>query len=285
VTASSLPLADAGSLRLLARRTHVLRLALAGALAATAVSAILLARGPHASAGAFVPAGSNTIVVLDVSQSVEFNKLQLAYGTLTFLGHSKAKVGLVVCSSYAYEALPPGSPASALLPIAKLFRPIGVRLAYRGGLPRFVLPPNPWVAGFSAGTELASGLALARTIITDEHLRRPSVVLISDLFDDSNDLARVSEEGKTYQRLGIGLRIAPLAPTEADLQFFRRAAGQQETLLQPKAPKQANAQLLTRFPTSLVAFAAVLALLLALDEVLLSPLRWGAATITWKWLA
>jgi len=281
VTASSLPLADAGSLRLLARRTHVLRLALAGALAVTAVSAILLARGPHASAGAFVPAGSNTIVVLDVSQSVEYNKLQLAYGTLTFLGHSKAKVGLVVVSSYAYEALPPGSPASALLPIAKLFRPIGLRSFY-SGRPRFVLPPNPWVAGFSVGTELASGLELARTIITDEHLNRPSVVLISDLFDDSNDLARVSEEGKTYQRLGIRLRIAPLAPTEADLQFFLRVAGKQETLLQAKAPKQANAQLLTRFPTSLVAVAAVLALLLALDEVLLSPLRWGAAMITRK---
>jgi len=39
---------------------------------------------------------------------------------------------------------------------------------------------------------------------------------------------------------------------------------------------------LTRFPTSLVAVAAVLALLLALDEVLLSPLRFGAAMITRK---
>jgi hypothetical protein len=253
-------------------------------LAVTAVGAILLARGPHASAGAFVPAGSNTIVVLDVSQSVEYTKLQLAYGTLAFLGHSKARVGLVVCSSYAYEALPPGSPASALLPIAKLFRPISIR-SFSRGQRRFVLPPNPWVLAFSAGTELASGLALARTIITDEHLHRPSVVLISDLLDDSNDLPRVSEEGKTYQRLGIPLRIAPLAPTEADLQFFLRAAGKQETLLQAKAPKQADAPLLTRFPTSLVAVAAVLALLLALDEVLFSPLRWGGAMITRRLLA
>ena len=279
MTGSSLPLADAGSLRSLARRTHVLRLALAVGLAAIAVSAILLARGPHASAGAFVPAGSNTIVVLDVSQSVEYNKLQLAYGTLTFLGQSKAKVGLVVCSSYAYEALPPGSPASALLPIAKIFRPIGIRSSF-SSRPRFILPPNPWVAGFSVGTELASGLALARTIITDEHLRRPNVILISDLLDDSKDLPRIEEEGKAYQRLGIGLRIAPLAATEADLQFFLRAAGKQETLVQPKAPKQANAQLLTRFPTSLVAVAVVLALLLALDELLLSPLRWGASIMT-----
>jgi hypothetical protein len=276
--ASSLPLADAASLRVLAGRTRVLRLALAGALAATAAGAILLARGPHASAGAFAPSGSNTIVVLDVSQSVEYNKLQLAYGTLTFLGRSKARVGLVVCSSYAYEALPPGSPASALLPIAKIFRPIGVRSIY-SGRPRFIVPPNPWVAGFSVGTELSSGLALARMIIVNEHITKPSVVLISDLLDDSDDLGRVTDEGKTYKRLGIPIRIAPLASTEADLQFFHRAVGTHHSLLQPKAPKQANAQLLTRFPTSLVVVAAVLAFLLAINEVLLAPLRWGRSMV------
>jgi hypothetical protein len=273
MTTSSLPLSERGSLRSLVRRTRVLRLVLAGALAALAAAAILLARGPQASAGAFIPAGSNTIVVLDVSQSVEYNKLQLAYGTLTFLGRSKARVGLVVCSSYAYEALPPGSPAGALLPIAKLFRPIGVRSRF-SGRPRFILPPNPWVAGFSVGTELASGLALAREIVTVEHLAKPSVVLISDLLDDSSDLARVEEEGRKYRKLGIPLHIAPLAATEADMQFFLRAAGEPGSLLEAKAPKEANAQLLTQFPTWLVGVAAALALLLAIDELLLSPLRW-----------
>src|SRR5260370_4254509 len=123
--APSLPLADSGPLEPLARRTRVLRLALAGVLIVVAASAAVLARGPRVSAGLYVPRGSNTIVVLDVSASVEYNKLQLAYSTLSYLGHSKAQVGLVVCSSYAYEALPPGSPASTLLPIAKLFHPTG----------------------------------------------------------------------------------------------------------------------------------------------------------------
>ena len=175
MTPSSLPIADAGSLRLLARRTRVVRLAFAVGLAATAVSAILLARGPRASAGAFVPAGSNTIVVLDVSQSVEYDKLQLVYGTLTFLGHSKAKVGLVVVSSYAYEALPPGSPASALLPIAKIFRPIGLRSSGLrssfSGRPRFILPPNPWVAGFSVGHRACER---TRARADDHHRRAPA---------------------------------------------------------------------------------------------------------------
>jgi len=277
VTASSLPLADAQSLEPFARRTRVVRLLLAGALVAAAVSAVLLARGPQASAGPFVPPGSNTIVVLDVSQSVEYNKLQLAYSTLSFLGHSKARIGLVVCSSYAYEALAPGSPSATLLPIATLFHPTGVRQSF--GRPVFLLPPNPWSSGFSAGTELGSGLELAEEVISGQHLRNPSVVLISDLLDDSNDLAKVTTIGKEYQRLGIPLRIVGLEPAVGDLQFFLKAAGKQASLLQPKVPKQAQTQLRTGFPSSLVAVAAVLAFLLAIDELLLTPLRWSASFV------
>jgi len=275
VTASTLPLADAPSLQRFVRRTRVLRLALAGALVAAAVAAVVLARGPRASAGPFIPPGSNTIVVLDVSQSVEYNKLQLAYSTLTFLGHSKARVGLVVVSSYAYEALPPGSPSNTLLPIAALFHPTGLRRTF--GRPTFLLPPNPWASAFSAGTELASGLELAETIILQQRLRDPSVVLISDLLDDSSDLTRVSGVGKTYQRHQIPLRLVGLRPSVGDLQFFLKAGGKQASLLAPKVPKQATAQLRTGFPSSLVAVAAVIAFLLAIDELLLAPLRWGAS--------
>src|SRR5262249_50251087 len=147
VTAAPLPLADAGCLRPEARRTRILRLAFAAALTVAAIGVLLLARGPRVSAGPFVPARSHTIGRLDVSRSVELDRLRLAYSTLSFLGHSKARVGLVIVSSYAYEALPPGSPASALLPIAALFHPTGVRPGPRGQ-PAFVLPPNPWKAAF-----------------------------------------------------------------------------------------------------------------------------------------
>jgi len=275
MTAASLPLADAPSLEPFLRRTRIIRLALAAALTAAAISAVLLSRGPSASAGPFVPPGSNTIVVLDVSQSVEYNKLQLAYSTLTYLGHSKARVGLVLVSSYAYEGLPPGSPSSTLLPIAELFHPTGFRRAF--GRSTFTLPPNPWASAFSAGTELASGLELAESIVAGQHLRNPSVVLISDLLDDSSDLTRVSAIGKTYQRLGIPLRIVGLQPAVGDLQFFLKAAGKQASLLAPKVPKQAAAQLQTGFPSALVAVAAILAFLLAIDELLLAPLRWGTS--------
>ena len=276
MTDPSLPLADAGSLSAQARRTRALRVALAAAITLAAVAAVLIARGPRASAGPFVPPGTNTIVVLDVSQSVELYKLQLAYSTLSFLGHSNARVGLILTSSYAYEALPPGSPADALLPIARLFHPTKIRRG-QSGRASFVLPPNPWRSAFSAGTELSSGLELARSVIAADRLRRPSVVLISDLLDDSEDLPNVTSEGEAYRRLGIPLRIVGLAPAFGDLQFFLKAAGPQGSLLQPKAPKQA-VQLRSGFPTALVV-VAFLALLLAIDELLFAPLRWGRSRL------
>src|SRR5262249_51267664 len=126
-----------------------------------------------------------------------------------------------------------------------------------------------------AGTELASGLTLARSVIASAHLRHPSVVLISDLLDDANDLPNVTSEGKAYQRARIPLRIVGLAPAPGDLQYFLKAAGRQGSLLQPKVPKQAALQLRTGFPTGLVTVATVLAFLIAIDEVLFAPLRWG----------
>jgi hypothetical protein len=276
----SLPLADAPSLAPERGRTRRLRLGLGAALAVAAVAAMLLARGPQVSAGPYVPAGSHTIVVLDVSQSVELNKLRLAYSTLSFLGHSKAAVGLIVVSSYAYEALPPGSAASALLPIANVFHARRSGPITYGRSP-FVLPPNPWRLSFSAGTELASGLQLAREVIQESKLRHPTVVLISDLLDDSRDLARVTAEGQAYRRAGIPLRLVPLAPQMGDLRYFLEAIGpQQGALLQPKAPKQAAAQLRTDFPTPLVVVAGLLAFLLAADDLLLAPLRWGSERLS-----
>ena len=85
----------------------------------------------------------------------------------------------------------------------------------------------------------------------------------------------MQEEGKLYQRLHIPLQIVGLDPSPGDLQFFLEAAGRQASLLQPKAPKQAAAQLRVGFPTALVAVAVVLVGLFAIDELLFAPLRWG----------
>jgi hypothetical protein len=272
VNKGTIPIAYTSSLAAEVRRTRALRLSLAIALVAAAVSVVLLARSPHAKASPFVLPGSNTIVVLDVSESVELEKVRLAYSTLTLLGRSKAKIGLVVFSSYAYEALPPGSPAATLLPIAKLFD------AHEVGPARyqqFVLPPNPWKNSFSAGTEIASGLALARSLIVKDHLQRPSVVLISDLLDGSDDLGNVKIEGKAYRRLGIPVRIVGLSPKVGDLRYFLGALGSQSRSVQPKLPKQARLTPRTTFPTAFAVAAIIVVLLLAADELVCAPLRFG----------
>ena len=76
------------------------------------------------------------------------------------------------------------------------------------------------------------------------------------------------------------LRIVGLAPSLGDLQYFLKVAGRQGSLLQPKIPKQAALQLRTGFPTGLVIIAGVLAFLIAIDEVLFAPLRWGQTRLS-----
>jgi hypothetical protein len=71
----------------------------------------------------------------------------------------------------------------------------------------------------------------------------------------------------------------PLAPKVGDLRYFLEAAGSQGVLVQPKAAKPGTVQLRTGFPTSLVLVAGVLAFLLAVDDLLLAPLRWGRAKL------
>jgi hypothetical protein len=278
LTRLSIPLADASSLWSEARRTRALRLGLAAALVVAAAAVVVLAHGPRTSSSPFVAPGSNTIVVLDVSGSVEIEKLKLAHNALERLGRSPAKVGLVVVSSYAYEALPPGSPASALLPIARLF---DARRTGPPGSGQFVLPPNPWKQSFSAGTELSSGLALARSLIEKNHVERPGVVLISDLLDGTDDLASVATEGVAYRRYAIPLRIVGLAPAVGDLEYFLKAVGPQTKALQPKLPKQAHVGAGTRasFPIGLALVAIAIALLLAADEFLCAPLRFGPSRL------
>ncbi len=266
----SIPLTDSHSLRPKIRRTRIVRLTVAAALILGGVTCVLLTRSPGGSLPLVVP-GTQTIVVLDVSGSVELNKLRLAYRTLELLGNSKARVGLIVFSGYAYESLPPDSPAADLLPVASLFKAGHASQNAYG-----VLPPNPWTAGFANGTEISSGLALARSVIARNHLHRPSVVLISDLFDDSADLAHVSAEGKLYRHLGIPVRIVPLDPTAGDLRYVLKAIGSSSSAVQPRFPQ--NDRFLTRssFPTALAAVSIAIAVLLALTEIALAPLRWRA---------
>jgi hypothetical protein len=275
MTSASLPLADSASFRREALRTRGLRLGLATLLLGLGVGAVLLARGPRNPSTEFLaPSDSNTIVVLDVSGSVELQKIRLAYRALSLLGQSNKQVGLVVFSGYAYEALPPDSPAATLLPIANLFQ---LHRAPGGLGPSLFLAPNPWDSGFSSGTEISSGLVLARSLIEQNHLSRPTVLLISDLLDDKADYANVAEAGRTYRRLGIALHIVPLYPRPADLRFFSKVAGPSGTVVSSDLVKHTPLRTIQHFPVALVVVVLLLDLLIAANELLFTPLSWRAS--------
>ena len=69
---TSIPLVDAPALRPLARRTFAVRTALLLAATAAAVAFLLVSRSPHTRTIVPIAAGANTIVVIDLSASINY---------------------------------------------------------------------------------------------------------------------------------------------------------------------------------------------------------------------
>ncbi len=259
----TVPLADAGALRPLARRTLVERVVLVAALLALVAAVALAARQPDLRAEPFVPKGSDGLVVLDLSASISPDTYERIGSTLTGLADAGGRYGLVIFSDVAYEALPPGSPAEELRAFARYFM--------RGGL------TNPWTASFSSGTRISSGLELARQIAARERLRRPAVVLISDLDDDPRDLGPLRNAALAAQREGLRIGVVGLNAAPEDERFFRRLVAAQDVVREAPAPGERPAREGVRFPWALGALAGLLALTLAVHEVRRARLAWRAA--------
>jgi hypothetical protein len=287
---ASIPLGDAPALRRARNRTRLIRTVLATALVAAAVAAVVTARAPAASSPPFVSSGSNGIIVLDLSASVEKSTLADTYRSLMRLAASKGHYGLVLVSDDAYEALPPETPAAALSQVARFFTPIpparegaGVPTVNPSGGVSLnqvqpVYPANPWGGGFSFGTKLSAGLDLARSIILAHRTTvKPSVWLVSDLGDEPSDLQLVAADGKEYVQDGIALNVVGLDPTRSDARFFDRIVGYQGAL-PAVSPPPPPARARQRFPLGLAIAAVVLAVLLAANELWSSPLRWRPAS-------
>jgi hypothetical protein len=271
---TAIPLADGGDLAGLARRTLLVRTTLAVAVVAALIGAALAGRTPGTQTIVAVPSHADTIVVLDLSASIGSDTFSRIGATLAALARSKGRFGLVVFSGQAYEALPPGVPAQDLAPLVRYFVP--QKPAGAGFAPTY--PRNPWTDAFSAGTQISAGLELAHTIATRNGLRRPAVVLISDLDDEPADLQRTASIVLAYRRDRIPLRIVGLNPSPEDAAFFQRLAGPSSPIVQAGAatpgPQPRNR---TPFPAVLVALAALAALVLALHEVWVARLEWEPA--------
>jgi hypothetical protein len=280
MSTAQLPLAEPRSLWRFRNRTRIVRLALAVALVATAVAAFLLSRGGTVPATPLLGTDSRGIIVLDLSASVENATLAQMHTTLQRFAASKGNYGLVIFSDQAYQALPPGTPANQLAPYAAFFRR-GVTGAAEGpsGAPLTLssYPPNPWSTGFSLGTQISTGLTLARTLILSYHLQHKDVWLLSDLGDEASDLPLVTAAAKQYEASGIALHLVPVNPLKYDLHFFQKLnIPGTATPVTPVKPKGGSHR---HFPIGLAILGVILAALLAVNELWSRPLEWKGSAV------
>jgi hypothetical protein len=270
-----LPLADAHLLEHAARRTAVVRWVLAVFLSgALAAGIFLVAHGERQAVAGTAP--KHTIVVLDLSGSISgpaSARSGLLLRTLAANDPDRLRVGLVLFSDLAQEALPPGTKPAELLPYARYFP----AKAQAFGAP---YPDNPWATNFSSGTTISSGLALARHLVARDHLGAARVVLVSDLFDADADYRRLKTELLTYARTpGLELRVQPLEPhSRRTLQMFTRYLGERRVALPPGTTQRVEAAGAgSSFPVAFVALVCVLAVALGANEIVASQFRWQDA--------
>ena len=212
---TTIPLGELDAIAPATRRTLALRVLLGLAAVAAAVAVVVLSRGEPA-VPVLLPAGSDGLVVLDLSASISSDTHARIAGTLDQLAGSGGRYGLIVFSDTAYLALPPGTPAAELRAFAQRFD----RPAQSGGA--LVVPTNPWTNSFSAGTKISTGLQLALDTIRERRLGRPAVLLVSDLDDDAGDRERLTSTALSFRRLGIPVRVVGLNPAPEDQRYMER---------------------------------------------------------------
>src|SRR5215204_414232 len=261
-----IPTSEPARLRPLARRTAVLRAALALALVGTLAAAVLVARSVDPRHAPLVPSGTTGLLVLDLSASV----YEDAFGqTIRKLARSGERTGLIAFSDAAYELLPPGTPARELLPLLRFFRPEAASASGE-------LPVDPW-KDFRAGTRISEGLRVAHETLRRDGTDNGSIVLVSDLEILPDEVVRLSEVAAELREDGIGLRIVPLFPTPAKYARIREIVGASSFLRESSAASPVAApegrSVRHALPWGFVLVAALLVALLAVNEALLSRLE------------
>jgi hypothetical protein len=262
MTPASIPLGDAPVLRRFTTRTRLVRAGLASAIVLLGLLAVLFARTSSNRNLPMLPAGSDGVVVLDMSASAgatEYADIERYLGDLIA---THGRFGLVLFSDTAYEALPPNAPASALATLLSYFKP--------------PYPTSPWSAGFSLGTSISKGLDAASNVLLSDGVKRRDVWLISDLSDAPTDRALLGPMLRSYVATGIELHVLPVEATQRDIAPYRRLFGTQSPTVRVKplavAPPPSASY---AFPLALAILAALLSVALGANELLSTPLRWG----------
>jgi hypothetical protein len=270
----ALPFAGAAAFAGIARRTGRIRIALAVVVVGLVVATAAAARNPQVRAEPYLPEHTNSgIIVLDLSASVASDTYARIGTTLRAFARSDDRFGLILFSSTAYQALPLGTPSSALRPLIRYFtlpatRRPGESLNY---------PVNPWTESFTSGTRISTGLDLAHRLAFENGARRTPVILVSDLSDDTGDVPLLNAMLLAYRRDGVPLRVVPLNATDDDKAYFRRLLGAAgEVLPQPAAAEPARASISSVFPRLLAGMAATVVVALCALELWSSRLDWEA---------
>jgi hypothetical protein len=263
---AGIPLAEAVALRRCARRARALTALLAAAALGCAVAALLVSQSPRTRT--LVPLGrdANAVLVLDLSASISADTFSRIAGTLRTLSASNGRFALVVFSDLAYEALPPGTPAVDLTPLIRYFN-----VPPHQASPNF--PPNPWANTFTGGTSISSGMQLGLQIALAQR-PRPTIVLVSDLDDNPEDLPALSGVLAEDRRNRVPVRVIGLNPASSDVAYFTAALGPNAQITYAPTLAQAAPRQTTPFPWALAMLALVAAVMLGLHEGWAPRLDW-----------
>jgi hypothetical protein len=289
----AIPVADAVELERHARRTALIRFALAGMLLVAIALAVSFGRDPDKRAGELFPGSESGVLVLDMSASVG-TPGRTFLRPLDYLSRTGQEFGLVLFSDVAYEAVPPGTSSAELRAYLRIFRPtvqpctrpagyacapgtrrMSEREARRmqGGRRQ-----NPWSETFRGGTRISSGLRLARSVLAREDMSHRGVLLVSDLDDSLFDVPTLTRELITYKEQEIPLRVVALRPFNDDRLYFRRMLGRKAFVrradLSPRTVQRRPVRAAEAFPVDLAAIGLVSLLLLALNEHYCGRLTW-----------
>jgi hypothetical protein len=266
---SGIPLADARAFRARAIVTRTALAVLAACAALAAVGVLLSSRSPHSQTLVPLPSKANVVIVLDLSASISSDSFSRIGGTLRALSQTGRRVGLVVFSDDAYEALPPGTPAADLAPLVRYFTLPPQKVP--GFMPSF--PANPWAKAFTGGTVISAGMELAIDIAVAQR-PQATVMLVSDLDDDPNDLPALSAVAEVAKHDRVPIRIVGLSALPADIAYFRTIFGRGAPIVEAPTLEQAAPREQTPFPWTLVALAVAAAIALALREGWAPRLAW-----------
>src|SRR5439155_6051887 len=131
-------------------------------------------------------------------------------------------------------------------------------------------PTNPWAPTFRAGTRISDGLALARQMLRENHVRNGSVLLLIDLETASSDVGALTRLLLDFKNSRLTLRVVGLSALRNDVFYFQSILGK-EAFVEPLAPAQATrvrreALAEGSQPRWLLIAGGILALLLAANE-------------------